>query len=458
MTVYISMNREFSLISSEAGEKRRLLHQESVPRLSSWLSNVYIVAVVTFYLGNFFRLLGIRYIPSFVAALALFAFLVYLVTNPIVRLSKILMLKLVSILTMCLLSLLNGAQNTTNLPRSLELMLSFGLHMGLFVLGATALGGNSYIRIARAVAWAGMPIALYSVFQFFTGYVPPHIFCSINYVADFIRPPGGLSDPNYFAAIMLLALWCSILSSAELTQKLYFVLAIFEGLVVLMTLSRGALITLVATIVLWYLICLASKGYLNLKAKVILVGVLAIVVVAFTTWQFGLWEAFVIRGERLSDITSIYLRVDQFRVALSMMGAKPLFGVGPGNFESFYQEFRPRYSALDAIVPIPPKIEPLLHPNDIHNTYLKIFAEIGIIAGILWLSFIWYFVVRWWKLRRRVDTYTFATLGSILWSQLIAGMFIHLESSVSLWVSFILIYTAYRQSKREKPRLRKKSL
>lgn len=70
-------------------------------------------------------------------------------------------------------------------------------------------------------------------------------------------------------------------------------------------------------------------------------------------------------------LESVFSKVERswFRTALwKMFKSSPVFGVGPGNFEQLYNEFRPEGTPSPPYVPKP------------HNQYLEILAETGLIG------------------------------------------------------------------------------
>ena len=187
--------------------------------------------------------------------------------------------------------------------------------------------------------------------------------------ATILRGPGGmLEDNNDFALALVMnvpLLW--YLGSREGTRRWILkasrVAIVLTVLTVLLTHSRGAFLALTATAV-W----IAWRSGQLIKAS----GALALCGLAFL--------AFAPRSviERISTIgdtgeSSANARLTSWKVALRMIEANPVFGVGVRNFQSRYTDYA-QVAKVDSST-----------TYVAHNSYLQIWAESGSIAFAIYL-------------------------------------------------------------------------
>jgi O-antigen ligase len=145
-------------------------------------------------------------------------------------------------------------------------------------------------------------------------------------------------------------------------------------------------------------------------------------------------ELIAVRDVRGVDITSanyaVIERLAHWQAAQNMARAYPWFGVGLGNYEVAYNDFR--LINWD---------EPLGHA---HNYYLNILAEagmIGILAYLgLWMSLMWFT----WQARSHPDTvarsiivglfgsWTYLAVHSLLDNLYVNNLFLHLGVMLGL--------------------------
>lgn len=143
---------------------------------------------------------------------------------------------------------------------------------------------------------------------------------------------------------------------------------------ILLTLSRGGLVALVAALVATIVIAGRWRGRAIVVALITLTG-------AFLYFSaFASDEA----RERVTTIQGGTGRVDVWRVAWRMVEDQPLLGVGAGNFQTSAIQYvvRPGVIQRDDFLVDAPKTT--------HNTYLQILAELGVVGLALFLAIIIY--------------------------------------------------------------------
>jgi O-antigen ligase len=193
------------------------------------------------------------------------------------------------------------------------------------------------------------------------------------------RATGTVGDPNELAAALLVGLAVGV--AFAVNRHISPPLRAFCGFAaalclvgILISLSRGGLIGLVAAI----LIAVAVAGRWR-KRVVTLAGTLALLAVGYFAFIASLPAQ-----ERVLNISAGggTGRLDLWTVGLRMIGAHPLNGVGTGQFalSSVHYLLRPGLIENGALILTTPKVA--------HNTYLNIIAELGIIGGALFIAFL----------------------------------------------------------------------
>jgi O-antigen ligase len=187
------------------------------------------------------------------------------------------------------------------------------------------------------------------------------------------RLTGGIGDPNELAAILVPALTFAVFALATVRSRLlrWALLAsiVIGALALVKTESRGGLLAMGAVFVAVFFL----GGPVRARA----------VPVILTSLCAGLaYYTLVAPPEALARVTEFRSgggsgRTDLWTVALEVFGDHPITGIGIGNF----QVVEPLYALRDvSISRIDFVVERTLV---VHNTYLHILAELGLVGFIL---------------------------------------------------------------------------
>jgi len=192
------------------------------------------------------------------------------------------------------------------------------------------------------------------------------------------RLEGGLADPNELAAILVPALAFATFALAAFRGSLAR-LALGAGVTVFaialfLTESRGGLIGLAVTLVAAVLF--AGRVRPHALAVVLIVSGLGIS-----------YYTLVAPPESLERVTEFSSgggtgRTDLWAVATEMIRDRPVAGVGLGNF----QVVEPSYASGTINLP---NVELIVDtPKVVHNTYLHVFAELGLVGFAAFMALI----------------------------------------------------------------------
>jgi len=229
-----------------------------------------------------------------------------------------------------------------------------------------------------------------------------------------LRSFGTLPHPNILAGFLVIGLILIIGLIASLKQKklqkilrLIFVIN-FIGL--LTTLSRAAIITLVVSIIVFAFISRKDKILNKTVTKFSLI--VFFILIIFTVSFPELILTRTLGNNRVENISNV-TRVEQYKEAGSILKDNWLIGVGLGNYTTHLYNQDSTKSAWDY--------------QPVHNTYLLIFAELGIVglaAGLFFIGYLLFYLFKSenWSTERLTGLACLAGLASLaffdhyLWS------------------------------------------
>ena len=203
------------------------------------------------------------------------------------------------------------------------------------------------------------------------------------------RAIGLLSDANYFALLIAVALPLAILlllhERQPVVRLLWVLCLVLLGIGLVKTDSRSGLIVAVATLLigLWHhrprlrQVRPRHFGFILLGAAVLLAT--AVIVLPDAYLQRIASLSSLGEGINPQEDPSLGRRASYVVVGEAMIAAKPWFGSGPGTFPYHYAQtgYASAYSmGLEA---------PDLYRRA-HNTYLELFSEFGVPGGLLFLG------------------------------------------------------------------------
>lgn len=179
------------------------------------------------------------------------------------------------------------------------------------------------------------------------------------------------ADPNDFAYMLATTLPLTFWLLRE-RWALKPVVLVMVGVIaagVLLSLSRGALVGL-AVAAIWHM--LTSRRHIPVLA----LGVAIVVAVTYFYVNRNPEQVeFSFEAKQKVAAQNVDLRLDAWSAALRMTEDHPILGVGPGNFQFLYGEVTDR----------PPGSESL---GVVHNAYLDVGAELGVVAIALFLAYL----------------------------------------------------------------------
>jgi len=180
-----------------------------------------------------------------------------------------------------------------------------------------------------------------------------------------LRPYGFVPHPNIFAGIITLGLIASFKFALTSKRIIAYVLCVFGFYILLLTFSRGAWAGFsIATL----LILPILLRHLHLKSLIPLFGILITTGLLFVV----LYQPFVLSrsgiGQQNTELRSIADRIVFMEIAESAITEYPLTGIGIGNFPWYASDYLYFQTDYD------------LRGDNVHNIYLLIMAELGIIG------------------------------------------------------------------------------
>lgn len=237
------------------------------------------------------------------------------------------------------------------------------------------------------------------------------------------RVPSLLGNPNFSSYFIACVVPCMLLLASEARSrgaKLFFYLSLFASFWALAVFSsRGAILATGAAIILWL-------AYLSYQRRFrLLLGVFVGLIMSLVVFWgvFNLYRPSVIAGTKSGSEENITNRMVVWDAARIMVEGSFWLGVGPGNFQTYYQQAQTSaLSEVDGFF------------DDAHNWPLNIVATIGVPALLVMLAIFSIVLVRSaFTAIKRHDAVAAATASALV-GFIIASWFNPV--TVSLWMLF----------------------
>lgn len=285
-----------------------------------------------------------------------------------------------------------------------QVMVRYVMFFALFFITVQAVRCRADIdRIIDVTIVAGAVAALIGLYNFF--------------VNGYLRVSGPIGDPGDFgfvlgATVPLAIYRAATLRGAARTAMIGAAVAMVAAIIG--TFARADVLGLVVAGA-WVL----ATGRLRIRWAFIALGAVAVIGLA----------AYQVRPDLIDTSLDLKQRVAQqnvdnrwglWGVAIDEWESSPLFGVGPGNYEVRFPEFRSPF---------------IQRVETTHNAYLNVLAELGLVGLTLFVTFI---AMSWVQLRRRVlvdrnEDWLRTALAAGFLLALIGAMFMTQQFYPPLW-------------------------
>ena len=244
----------------------------------------------------------------------------------------------------------------------------------------------SFLKLYFIIAFL---IALYTFFQYY-GYDP--FFIGNNYLTSTLGQKNWIS--NYIAMIFPIVFSFFLLQKEKKFKIIYYILLSVLYANIMICQSRGIWISIfVSSIIGFYFIYkikLVKYFRENRKWLIILTLTFLIITIIYST-NNSLNKSSITVVQRAATTfdksdTSINTRMLIWKITFNMIKDNPWFGSGIGTFKLNYQNYQADYLQEN-----PEDIKYWIKAGEAHNEYLQIWAELGIIGLVLFLTIIYFF-------------------------------------------------------------------
>jgi O-antigen ligase len=258
---------------------------------------------------------------------------------------------------------------TSDVGGALATTSRYGSFVALFFVVSQFAGDH---RLQRRIAWT------LSIGSTVTGFLAVREFLAGH--ALLARLPQA--DPNDVAFVLAttlpLTLW--LLRERGVRRLLIIAMVGMMSLAIVLTFSRGALVGLGAG-VLWKL--LVDRGHIRVVLAGLVTAATAVLLIGFLA---GGQVDTGLKAKGKIASSNVSTRLEAWHLAAKLAAERPLLGVGPGQFRNVYVQ------ETDQL----PGTRPL---KVVHNAYLDVAAELGVVAGILFLVYLGLALTRAWSAR-----------------------------------------------------------
>ncbi|XLQ20711.1 MAG: O-antigen ligase family protein [Candidatus Moraniibacteriota bacterium] len=207
-----------------------------------------------------------------------------------------------------------------------------------------------------------------------------------------LRIYGGFPHPNIFAGFMLCALLVSLYLYLEEKQNLYkFILLLISSFFtanILLTFSRTIWITTLLCIFFIIIYIYKNKKYKLKQVLPFSLVTASTIILLFVFYQ----SIFSIRTSQDSTLThnSITDRTLYINQSKNLFQESPLLGTGVGNY-------------TNTLHTLSQNTNPIWQTQPVHNVYLLIISELGLIGIIIFTSFIFYILYNIYLQRKNIN-------------------------------------------------------
>ena len=315
--------------------------------------------------------------------------------------------------------------------QSLIALISLGGMMALMILIANITIEKKHFRLVLVVLL--IQCAVFSIFaalQFFTG----KTIGNIGYYPDaryfityrsYVRASAVFLHPNDFSSYLLImiptAFGAGIAVKNGWAKIGAFITAILGTMAIVLTFTRSAWLALIGGIFL-----VLAKNYI--RQLIVLALVIAIVLAALAMAFPEQTQIIASRFDPTMD-RSISDRFWAYSAAVQMFAEHPILGVGVGQYEINYPDYKPPEAGWTA------KGERV--PMTVHNAFLEVISELGVLGAVVFLLFVLSMIKLFFELRR-CDNPQISALGTGIFAGLTA-FFIQAQFNNQIYMEILWI-------------------
>jgi putative inorganic carbon (hco3(-)) transporter len=322
---------------------------------------------------------------------------------------------IVLILALALLSTLQAE----DVPQGLSTTVRYASFVGLYVVVSQFVGHHG---LQRRIAWV---LSL--------GGTLAGVLMIENFVAErTFQATLTYAQPNDTAFVLAttlpLTFWLLRERFAVRLAAVLMISVMSAGIV--LSFSRGALVGLGAAALVHVL---TERRH----ALLILLGALAAVVATFTFVRAnpGQIELGLEKKQSIAQ-SNVQSRLDAWRGAVELVEERPLLGVGPGNFRNHFYDATGNPPGTEKVVVV-------------HNAYLDVAAELGVLAMLLFLAYVGLIL---WRANDAVGARAgppgfAAALRSALIVAAVASLFLSEQYYAPLWLLGGLATALWRETR-----------
>ncbi len=239
-----------------------------------------------------------------------------------------------------------------------------------------------------------------------------------------LRAYGSFPHPNILAAFLLTVIFFDFYLIIKEKSKIAFYLLPLFIFALLITFSRASILVLIFILLLWICLSFIFKELTDLRK----IAIFSLIIIFIFSSLLAPFLIVRLKGQERVELISLKERINQFYLAKNLIKKFFFLGSGLGTFTFAFYLFQPNF--------------PNWYYQPVHNIYLLIWQELGIIGFFLFFLFLVIAFVYAFKNKLKKEG---VFIFSLFLSLLIIGLFDHFLWTINCtlvlwWLIFALLW------------------
>lgn len=222
--------------------------------------------------------------------------------------------------------------------------------------------GRDIRRIFDIIKWTALIQCCIGIIQIFSDFLMLPEFSATTSNYTFNKIHGTFSNPNTFAAFLVIAFFPVLISSLREIRSKKECYRLIIPILILINIT----------------VTMSRNGLMGIVTGIIFLGVVYHKKLIYFVFAGGtVCATFLLSSRKFIDMAQDDFRISIWKYAFKMIKDNPIKGIGNGCFREMYNIYRSKYPHISvrATLNMPP-----------HNSFLKVWCENGIFVLVLFIG------------------------------------------------------------------------